>query len=178
MDKRALGASGIGVEVEVDTQLHIGALRYVAPVDVQAALRDVTAGSLPEVCRAVVTATVGGTKGVLLLWRSPSETLVVSPTAEPLGALVSALAGATQACLVDQSGGYWALRVSGPKAPDLLVRLGATTSVPRLGESLVGRLADLTVQSACVLEGEVLLLVERLYTDHLLGWIEETLADF
>jgi hypothetical protein len=50
--------------------------------------------------------------------------------------------------------------------------------VPQLGESLLGRLADLSVHSVRVQEEEVLLLVERLYADHLLGWIRETIADF
>jgi hypothetical protein len=176
MDRRSLSADG--VRIEVDTQMQIGALRYCEPVDVEAALHRVTGSAVPEARRGVLCTAEPGGESVLLLWRSPSETLVASASAVPLAALAAQLTSATQACLVEQSGGFWLLRISGARCVDLLVRLGATTSVPRLGESLPGRLAELTVLSACVREHEVLLLVERLYADHLLGWIRETIADF
>jgi heterotetrameric sarcosine oxidase gamma subunit len=175
MDKRSLTAAG--VSIDVDTRLQLGALRYCDPADVQAALQRVTGSPVPATRRAIVTAAADG-ESVLLLWRGPSETLVASATTAPLVALAAELATATQACLVDQSGGFWALRIRGPRSVDLLVRLGATTCVPQLGESLLGRLADLSVHSVRVQEEEVLLLVERLYADHLLGWIRETIADF
>jgi sarcosine oxidase gamma subunit len=116
----------------------------------------------------------------LLAWRSPTETLVLCPAGSPgvLDAVAAALAGATDACLVDQSGGIWVLRLRGPRVADLLRRLGSTTAVPDLGECRIGRLAEITVASLSVREGEVLLLVERLYADHLLDWIRETIADF
>jgi heterotetrameric sarcosine oxidase gamma subunit len=176
MDKRPLAAEGLSIEI--DGQIQIGALRYCAPVEGEAALRRVTGSGVPEARRAVLCTGAQGGESVSLLWRSPSETLVASASAAPLAALAAQLASATQACLVDQSGGFWALRITGSRCTDLLVRLGATTAVPRLGESLPGRLAELTVLSACVRESEVLLLVERLYADHLLGWIRETIADF
>jgi len=176
MDERPLAADGLSLEV--DSRIQIGALRYCAPAEAETALRSVTRSGVPEARRAVLCAAIPGGESVLLLWRSPSETLVVCASAAPLAALTTQLASATEACLVDQSGGFWALRITGPRSVDLLVRLGATTSVPRLGESLPGRLAELTVQSVCVREHEVLLLVERLYADHLLGWIRETVADF
>ena len=176
MDKRSLAAPGISIDL--DTQIRIGALRYCEPADVEAALRLVSGSTVPETRRAVLATALPGGESLLLLWRSPSETLVASAETAPLAARAAGLAAATQACFVDQSGGFWALRITGPKAVDLLVRLGATTSVPRPGESLPARLADLSVLSACVREHEVLLFVERLYADHLLGWIGETIADF
>jgi sarcosine oxidase gamma subunit len=176
MDKLALSAPG--VSIAVDTRIQIGALRYCDPAAVETALRFVTGSAVPPARRAVLTDAPPGGERLLLLWRSPSETLVVCDTAAPLLALGAQLAAAREACLVDQSGGIWGLRITGPRSLDLLVRLGATTAVPQLGESLIGRLADLTVQSVCVREHEVLLLVERLYAEHLLGWIRETIADF
>jgi hypothetical protein len=58
-----------------------------------------------------------------------------------------------------------------------LLRLGAATAIPTLGEARSGRLAELQVLTACVNAGEYLLLVERVYAIHLLEWIGATAAD-
>jgi hypothetical protein len=79
--------------------------------------------------------------------------------------------------MVNQTGGIGALRVRGKKAGDLLLRLGAATAIPNLGEARSGRLAELQVMTACLLPGEFLLLVERVYANHLLEWIGATAAD-
>jgi hypothetical protein len=42
----------------------------------------------------------------------------------------------------------------------------------------VSRIAELTVMTLCVEAGRTLLLVDRLYSDHLAGWMAETLRDF
>jgi hypothetical protein len=34
------------------------------------------------------------------------------------------------------------------------------------------------VLALCVEEGQILLVVERVYSEHLLGWIRDTAADF
>ena len=92
--------------------------------------------------------------------------------------IVVAPRGVPDGCMVDQTGGICVLRVQGVRAGDLLLRLGATTAVPDLGEARSGRLAELHVLTACVQAGEYLLLVERVYADHLIGWIRATAADF
>jgi sarcosine oxidase gamma subunit len=92
--------------------------------------------------------------------------------------LATRLAGATDAYVVDQSGGIWVLRLTGSRVTDVLVRLGSTTAIPAVGQALTSRLAEITVTAVCVREGEILLLVDRFYADHLLGWIRETIADF
>jgi hypothetical protein len=95
--------------------------------------------------------------------------------------------------MVNQTGGIQVLRVQGPRAADLMVRLGAPTAAPAAapaaaraaahvtmpspGEARSSRLAELQVLTACVHAGELLLLVERVYADHLLGWIRATAAD-
>jgi hypothetical protein len=50
--------------------------------------------------------------------------------------------------------------------------------MPAVGEALTSRLAELTVTALRVQEQEIVLLVDRLYADHLLAWIRETIADF
>jgi sarcosine oxidase gamma subunit len=87
------------------------------------------------------------------------------------------LAAAPDGCMVNQTGGIAILRVRGGKARDLLLRLGAATAIPILGEARSGRLAELQVLTACLAPREFLLLVERVYANHLLEWIGATAAD-
>jgi sarcosine oxidase gamma subunit len=113
----------------------------------------------------------------ILAWRSPSETLFLCSAAEPFSALERRLAGAADGCLVNQSGGMWVVRVTGTEARGLLLRLGAATVLPQLGEARTGRLAELSVLTLSVVPQEYLLLVERVYAHHLLDWIQATAAD-
>ncbi|MGC2033499.1 MAG: hypothetical protein WA642_26015, partial [Steroidobacteraceae bacterium] len=69
------------------------------------------------------------------------------------------------------------LRVQGPRAGELLQRLGAVTAIPGLGEARGSRLAEVHVLTACVQRAEYLLFVERVYAAHLIEWIRLTLAD-
>jgi hypothetical protein len=72
------------------------------------------------------------------------------------------------------------VRLGGARVGALLSRLGGSTRPPQRGESRPGRLADVPVLAVGVpgSAGEVLLLVDRAYAPHLLGWIRETVADF
>jgi heterotetrameric sarcosine oxidase gamma subunit len=174
-----------GLTVELDVGMRVGALRYCDVATIDGAAIRALGGSLPAPGKVVVvdpgTAAAGGAPNeTLLAWRSPTETLVLclESSSGVLTSVAAALESAHDACLVDQSGGIWVLRLRGPRVADLLRRLGATTAVPVTGECRIGRLAEITVVSLCVREGEVLLLVERLYAEHLLGWIRETIADF
>jgi heterotetrameric sarcosine oxidase gamma subunit len=174
MDSARLTTQGLSVELEVG--MRVGALRYCDGATIGDAALRALGGSLPAPGKVVEAGTE-----TLLAWRSPTETLVLCPegsSAEVLSMLAAALEGVLDACLVDQTGGIWMLRLQGPRVADLLRRLGATTAVPGLGECRIGRLAEITVASLRVREAEVLLLVERLYAEHLLGWIRETVADF
>jgi sarcosine oxidase gamma subunit len=79
--------------------------------------------------------------------------------------------------MVDQTGGLCAVRVSGSRAGDMLLRLGSSASSPAVGEARSSRLADLQVLALCVQPGTLILLVERVYLAHLLGWMSATAAD-
>jgi hypothetical protein len=59
-----------------------------------------------------------------------------------------------------------------------LVRIGAAAAVPKPGEALIGRFAELTVLALCLRQSEFVLLVDRVYAEHLLGWISATIGDF
>jgi sarcosine oxidase gamma subunit len=185
--------SADGVTVRWDHGLAIASLRYFdAAGSFAAAVGEVLGGPLPEPLRADrrVLSTAGDSAGnravragkagseLVLAWRSPTETLLVSANAGWLAAISEFAAGRSDGCLVDQTGGILSLVLTGARVPDLLLRLGSTDAIAALGEAHTSRLAELAVMSLCTRPGEILLLVERVYVRHVIGWIRETVADF
>jgi sarcosine oxidase gamma subunit len=175
------GFSAHDLSVLWDHGLGVGSLRYFDPSGPFAAeVGEVLGGPLPEPLRAQRRATEGGcTAGseLVVAWRSPTETLLVTADGDCLIRVDRFAANRTDGCLVDQTGGILTLVVAGARAPDLLTRLGSTDAVPALGEARTSRMAELSVMSLCTRPGEILLLVERVYARHLFGWIRETVAD-
>ena len=92
--------------------------------------------------------------------------------------IAARLAGLADGCLVSLTGGLQVLRVTGERIADLLCRLGGTGSIPRPGEARRSRMADVPVLAVSLTARETLLVVDRAYTEHLMGWIRETLLDF
>jgi len=173
----AIDAEGLRVVLELDWR--IASLRYFHRAGGFAAtVREALGSALPQPLRAVELEPTANGGRVLLAWRSPTETLLLSPSLEPFGALEQRLCGEMDGCIVDQTGGVRVVRVQGPRCLDLMVRLGAPTAIPVAGEARSSRLAELQVLTACVREGELLMLVERVYADHLLDWVRATAADF
>lgn len=115
---------------------------------------------------------------LILAWRSPTETLCLAPGHTHLAELTARLAGAAAGCLVDLTAGVRIVRLTGVRTADLLCRLGSSASVPAVGEARRSRLADVPVLALSVRGGETLLVVDRAYLAHLLGWMRETLLDF
>jgi sarcosine oxidase gamma subunit len=113
----------------------------------------------------------------LLAWRSPSETLLLCSDRQAFAALERRLAGAADGCLVDQTGGILIWDVQGRRAVDLLQRMGARTGIPGVGRALGSRMAEVHALTACVLGGDYLLCVERVYAAHLIEWVRTTVAD-
>ena len=157
----------------------VGSLRYFEPegafIETIAA---VVGGPMPRLLHAVRYA--GATMGseIILACCKPTETLALCSGAEQFASLERQAAGRTDGCLVEQTGGIWACTVTGTRAPDLITRLGAATAIPALGVAGISRLAELAVTSLCIRPGEIMLLVERVYSEHLAAWMRETLADF
>jgi sarcosine oxidase gamma subunit len=187
------GFSADGLSVRWDHGLRVASLRYFDPAGSFAAeVGEVLGGPIPLPLRAHRRLLVGtgdfagasaagaGTAGSELVaaWRSPTETLLVTADAYCLSRVDKFAANRTDGCLVDQTGGILTLVVAGPRAPDLLLRLGSTDAVPALGEARTSRMAELSVMSLCTRPGAILLLVERVHARHLFGWIRETVADF
>ena len=167
-----------GMSVKVLRELKIAALRYFDSAGSFAAAARATVGPLPEPLRALCATTPAGSEQIILAWRSPTETLLMTNDGSALAGLERRLAGMLDGCMVDQTGGVRVLEVKGPRAEELLLRLGADTAIPGLGEARSSRLAELQVLAACVAAQVFLLCVERVYADHLLGWMSATAADF
>jgi sarcosine oxidase gamma subunit len=167
-----------GLSVSADRDIQIASLRYFQYAGrFAAAVREAVGRALPEPLRAFQIGSAAQGSYVILAWRSPTETLLLSNDRAAFDELGRQLAAAPDGCMVNQTGGMGVLRVRGEKAGDLLLRLGAATAIPNLGEARSGRLAELQVLTACLVSGEFLLLVERVYANHLLEWIGATAAD-
>jgi sarcosine oxidase gamma subunit len=167
-----------GLSVRTDRDVQIASLRYFHRAgSFAAAVREAVGRALPEPLRAFQVGSATQGAYIMMAWRSPTETLLLSNERAAFDELERQLAAAPDGCMVNQTGGICVLRVQGEKAGDLLLRLGATTAIPSLGEARSGRLAELQVLTACVWPKEYLLLVERVYAHHLLEWIGATAAD-
>jgi len=172
---RMEGMKANGLTVRSAEPMQAAALRYFeAGGGFARAVRDATGAALPPVLGAVEA----GAGELTLAWRSPMETLLLTPSAARLAQLEEQLAGAGDGCLVNLTGGLKVLEVTGDRIADLLCRLGGTASVPAPGEARRSRLADVPVLSLAVRAGETLLVVDRGYAAYLTAWIRETLLDF
>jgi heterotetrameric sarcosine oxidase gamma subunit len=168
-----------GWSVRVQPGLQIASLRYFDRAgSFAAAVGDAVGRPLPQCLRAIQVEEPTNAARFLLAWRSPTETLLLCESSAVFAELERRLANVVDGCMVDQTGGLTVVRVEGPRAGDLLLRLGAATAIPGVGEALTGRMAEVQVLTACTRAGEFLLLVERVYAAHLLGWIGTTAADF
>ncbi len=165
---------GAGLAACVEEGMQAATLRYFEPSGAfAAAVSEATGAALP----GPLGAAESPDGRLTLAWRSPTETLLFTPSAQHLAQLESQLANASDGCLVNLTGGLKVLRVTGGRIAELICRLGGTASVPRPGEARRSRLADVPVLAFCVRPGEARLVVDRAYAEHLMGWIRETLLD-
>lgn len=160
-----------GIAVRVEVAVPAAALRYFAPTGEFGAALAAHGAQLPQNGRATATG------GLLLAWRSPTETVCLAANEAQLAALRRATEGASDGCLVDLSGALSVVHLAGTRIGELLCRLGGTASLPGPGESRRTRMAEVPVLSVCVRSGELRLIIDRSHAEHLLGWIRETLLD-
>jgi sarcosine oxidase gamma subunit len=167
---------GLSVTLELDQQ--IASLRYFSAAGQFAAgVRSRLGWPLGEPLRAGHGDSAMSGADFCLAWRSPTETLLLTRNRIAFVELAQRLAAEADGCMVEQTGGWRLFRVKGSRARDLLLRLGSATSIPDLGEARPGRFAELTVLAASIRAGEYLLLVERVYANHLVEWMSATAAD-
>jgi hypothetical protein len=161
-----------GLRVQPKWPVPVGALRYFSPAGDFAGQLRATGLALPE------TGQAREGRGLILAWRSPTETVCLASELQSLTDLGHQLGGAADGCLVDLTGAFVIVCLAGERIADLSCRLGGSASLPLPGEARRSRMADVPVLALCVQEGEVSLLVERGFGEHLLGWIRATLQDF
>jgi heterotetrameric sarcosine oxidase gamma subunit len=166
--------SGItGVSVRVESSAPAAALRYFAADGEFGAAAGSAGAALPQALAAHDTG-----RELLLAWRSPTETLCLAHSMGRLAQLRAALEGAPGGCCIELTGALTVVHLAGERIPDLLARIGGAASLPAVGEARRSRMADVPVLALCVKASQVLLVVDRTYDEHLLGWIRETLLDF
>lgn len=170
-----------GLTVEVAEGMQVATLRHLAADGPFAhAVRGCTGVALPAVLQVVEVSAEREAPAtqMILAWRSPTETLCITRSAARLSQLQAAVAGAADGCFVDLTGGLEVVRVTGNRLAGLLCRLGGSRSLPPPGEARRSRLADVPVLAVSLRPEETFLVLDRVYLQHLLGWIRETLADF
>lgn len=171
MAEASLPVACPGLSVQLESCVPAAALRYFSGDGEFAATLAAAGAALPA------TGAAYATRGLVLAWRSPTETLVLAHTPQPLANLKAALANVTGGCFVELTGALSVVRLAGGRIEDLLCRLGSSASLPREGESRRSRMADVAVLALCVQQDEVRLVLDRTYQPHLLGWIRATLPD-
>ena len=170
--------TGIGLPslaLRIERALQPATLRYFERHGGFARAVEATAGlALPQSQQCARAA-----DGLLLAWRSPTETLCLAREGAQLARLAARLADSSEGCLIDLKGALRVVGVRGARVAELLCRLGSTASVPAPGEARRSRVADVPVLAVRAGEDdETLLIVDRLLAPHLLAWIRETVADF
>jgi sarcosine oxidase gamma subunit len=155
-------------EVSVNMSARIASLRYCNPRGVFAAalpgLRHAVPEPLPwEVVRAAAAA------AGKYAWRSPTETVWICDSPPRFDEIKSALKEADDGYLVDQTSGRRLVQLRGPRSGKLLAHLGSGFAEMAVGASKIGRMADIAVLVCRPSEEEWLLVVDRLYLEHLLG---------
>jgi len=167
-----------GVAVRFGPAVKVGSLRYFdAEGEFAGGLAALLGGPIPAALSAS-RRDLGDGSDVILVWRSPSEIWVVSGNSSCHAALERYAAGCAGGCFVEQTGGIVLLSVTGTQAVSLLSRLAAITAIPRPGQALSARFADLGVTAVCLQPDQILLFIERVYAAHVWAWIRATLADW
>jgi heterotetrameric sarcosine oxidase gamma subunit len=170
-----MGLSLPSLSVQVERAWQVATLRHFGREGAfVAAVERATGLILPHTQKCV-----RGTDGLILAWRSPTETLCLATDARALAQLATQLADAADGCLVSLSAALRLVRIGGARVPEILCRLGGTACVPGNGEARRGRLADVPVVTLRAGDGEdTFLIVDRVLAAHLLMWLRESLSDF
>lgn len=160
----------------VDASVHIASLRYTDARGAFASGLWALGMAIPGPLRCVAARPAQGELDVFA-WRSPTETVWICRSARRFEDIGGRLAPADDGCLVDQSNGRRLIRLRGPRAGDLLARLGSGFAEISAGTAKVGRMADTAVLACKPGEEETLLVVDRLYLEHFLGFLSAAAAD-
>ncbi len=163
-----------GLRVRCEEDWHAAALRYL---NADGKFARHAAAALGQTLPAALTFSARGATqapDLLLAWRSPSETLLLCRDPGPLRTVSGIEA---DGCCIDLTHGRCVLRIEGIRGGELVMRLGGTALDPPPGGARSGRLAEVPGLTLRLDADLLLLVVDRLYADHLLAWIRLSVAD-
>jgi len=155
-------------DVNVDCSVRIASLRYYNPRGIFATALSSLGIAIPEPLRCAVVRPAAGAADIFA-WRSPTETVWICDSPPRFDATKSALKQADDGYLVDQTSGRRLVQLRGTRSEKLLAHLGSGFAELGVGASKIGRMADIAVLVCKPCEEETLLVVDRLYLEHLLA---------
>jgi heterotetrameric sarcosine oxidase gamma subunit len=165
-----------GITVVSDAAMTVASLRYfVADGGFAAAVRRHLGVDLPIDPNSIAIADRPTT---LLAWRRPGECLLISPEFGLADELVTTSGGLSDGRAINLTDGTCVLRIGGHRSAELLSRMSCHGSIPLADSARATRVAELPVVLIRALSDEVLLLIDRLYVEHLMQWIRASIADF
>jgi hypothetical protein len=113
----------------------------------------------------------------ILAWQTPTEALLLCDDELPIEKLSAEVSALTDGCVIDQTGGMKVLRMSGEGVQSMVARISGQATYPQIGQARRGRFADVPVLALQAHPGEILLVVERLYMEHLMESIRVSAGD-
>jgi hypothetical protein len=131
--------------------------------------------NLPQPLTARTLLLAGANTPGVLVWRSPTESLLLTPDST-VAERVNALQPSADGCVVDLSGSLSIVQCTGHRLHDVLARLGGSGILPSVGEAKRGRWADVPALALCLREGDCQILTEYYYAPHLLEWARQAAA--
>jgi len=175
-DKHLASIEGPTLQVQLQPQWHAASLRYFERDSAFTAMVSAVTGlSVPNDLGAVCAG--GADRLVLLAWRSPTDTLLLTGDAGLLDSLQTAAAALTDGCLVDQRGGLLVMRARGESVAALVARNAGHGAMPAIGESRRTRFADVAMLIVKVQPEETLFVIDRIYAPHVMASIRVSAAD-
>jgi hypothetical protein len=179
LDSVASSIESRHVHIQRDVSLSVASLRYFeAEGTLDHALASTVGAKRPPATRAATAPEADAGPADILAWRRPGELLYLTSSPIRFSRVRTAVGSTARSWFIDQSSGYWIIRVGGSRVADLYSRLGGQGALPGLGESCAARLADVPVLSIKVRKADSVMVVDRLYGPHLMQWMRETVEDF
>jgi hypothetical protein len=160
----------LSTDASVDPSVRLASLRYYDPHGPFAAAILLLGLTLPKPLRCVVARSAAGSIDILA-WRSPTETVWICDSAPRFEVLRRALPATDEGCLVDQTHGRRLIRLHGTAARSL-AHLGSGFAEIEVGAVRIGRMADITVLACQPRAEELLLIIDRLYLEHFIGYLK------
>ena len=157
-------------DASVDPSVRIASLRSYDPHGAFAAALLPLDLTLPRPLRCVVAGSAAGSIDILA-WRSPTETVWISDSAPRFDVLRRALSATDEGRLIDQTHGRRLIRLHGAAARSL-AHLGSGFAEIEVGAVRIGRMADIAVLACRPNAEEWLLVVDRLYLEHFIGYLK------